>query len=49
MAKFLLLVELTCIFRDVAHAVSLDMEGEGGLLFLEGCDDAPLILEVLDD
>ena len=48
-AKFLLLVELTCIFRDVAREVPLDMEGGGGLFFLEGRDNTPLDSEVLDD
>jgi hypothetical protein len=44
--ELLLLVELTGKLRDVACEVPLDMKGLGGLLFLEGRDDAPLGAEM---
>ena len=43
------LVELLCVFRDVACEVPREVEGFGGLLFFEGCDDAPLVPEMFDD
>jgi hypothetical protein len=49
MAKLLLLVKLAGKLRDVACEVPLDVKGLGSLLFFEGCDDAPLSLEMLDD
>jgi hypothetical protein len=45
----LLLVKLTGKLRDVAREVPLDVKGLDGLLFLEGCDNAPLGAEMLDD
>jgi hypothetical protein len=44
-----LFVELTGKLREVAREVPLDVKGLGGLLFLEGCDNAPLISEMLDN
>ena len=47
--ELLLLVEFTCKLRDMTREVPLDVEGLGGLFFLEGRDDAPLGAEMLDD
>ena len=48
-AKFLLLVELAGKLGDVARHVPLYVKSLGGLLLFEGCDDAPLVAQMLDD